>query len=183
MVPLAVGLLALPAAASATPTASASAPFGGVAQTASRPKTQFQCEKKYKLAGSRARCFSQLPGASCAYPLVAEKVGPTTRGAHRYFKLTFQEEQDGEGALQTYTYAPLKNVAICPGGAVYLVSELYLTLPNGEVRTREHNTKTIPEPTTRNGGEFEYVMPQQPVMSYHLVVKGYFIHPPWEGRG
>ena len=153
-----------------------------VAQAASSPTTPFQCEKRYHQAQSRKRCFSHLPGASCKYPLEAQKAGKTTRGAHKYFKLTFQEESDGNGSLQTYAYAPIKNVAICPHGVVYKVSQLYLTLPNGEIRTRENNTKNIPEPTTRAGGEFTYVLPQQPIMSYYLVVKGYFIHPPWERR-
>jgi hypothetical protein len=156
---------------------------GFQAQTASRPTTPFQCEKRFKLAQSRQSCFNQLPGASCTHPLEAQKARPTTRGAHRYFKLTFREERDGEGSLQTYTYAPINNVAICPHGVVYKVSLLYLTLPNGETRTREYDTKNIPEPTTKAGGEFTYEMPGQPVMSFYLVIKGYFIHPPWLRHG
>ncbi len=75
----------------------------------------------------RARCFSQLSGASCAYPLEAEKAGATTRGEHRYFKLGFNEGPDGTGAgvLQHYSYRPAnRNVAICPHGVVYLVSRI-----------------------------------------------------------
>jgi len=159
------------------------APTHATAHAASRPTTQFQCEKKYKLASNRTRCFNQLPGANCAHPLEAEKAGNTTRGDHRYFKLTFKEERDGEGTLQTYTYAPVQNVAICPHGVVYKVSLLDLVLPNGEIRTREHDTKNISEPTTRAGGEFMYEMPGQPVMSYFLMIKGYFIHPPWQHLG
>jgi hypothetical protein len=166
--------------ASAAPTRTTAAP--PVAQAASRPATVFQCQKASHSKQQLSQCLSQLPGANCAHPLEAQKAGNTTRGAHKYFKLTFREEHGGDGSLQTYAYAPEKNVGICPHGVVYKVSLLDLTLPNGEIRTREHDTKNIPEPTTRNGGEFEYVMPQQPVMSYYLVIKGYFVHPPWEHR-
>lgn len=152
-----------------------------VVQTASTPTTAFQCEKQHR--ESRQRCFSKLPGASCAHPLEAQKAEQTTRGAHRYFKLTYRGERDGNGLLETYTYAPVKNVAICPHGVTYKVSLLYLKLPNGEIRAREYDTKNIPEPTTRSGGEFMYIMPEQPVMSSYLVIKGYFIHPSWEQRG
>jgi hypothetical protein len=156
------------------------------AQAASSRTTVFQCEKQH--TESRKRCFNQLPGASCAHPLEAEKAGPTTRGAHRYFKLTFHEEPDGaETALQRYTYAPIKNVGICPHGATYKVSltgrEHCGQINGEEICSSEYDTKNIPEPTTRAGGEFEYIMTGQPVKSWHLVVKGYFIHPPWEHRG
>ena len=158
------------------------------AQAASAPKTAFQCEKRFKQPQSRQRCFNQLPGASCAHPLEAQKAGNTTRGEHRYFKLAFHEETRGEGTPQYgteeyYSYAPsMKNVAICPHGVVYKVSLLYVTLPNGETRTREHDTKTIVEPTTAHGGHFHYYMTAVPIKSGYLVVKGYYIHPPWERR-
>ena len=71
VVPLAVGLLALPTAASAT--ASTSAPYGGVAQAASTvPTTTAQCKKRYKAGTkSRAACIKRVnkPGSSCAHPL------------------------------------------------------------------------------------------------------------------
>jgi hypothetical protein len=154
--------------------------------THSQPTTQFQCEKRYYQAQSRTQCFNQLPGANCAHPLEAQKAEQTTRGAHRYFKITFKGERDGEGLLETYTYAPTKNVGICPHGVAYIVSleanreHCERTSKGEEYCSSEYDTKTIPEPTTRAGGEFEYIMPQQPVTSGHLVVKGYFIHPPWD---
>jgi hypothetical protein len=160
-----------------------------IAQATSTPKTAFQCEKRFKQVQSRQRCFSQLPGASCAHPLEAQKAGNTTRGEHRYFKLAFHEEAQKEGTPQYgteqyYSYAPsMKNVAICPHGVVYKVSLLYVTLPNGETRTREHDTKTIIEPTTAGGGHFHYYMTAVPIKSWYLVVKGYYIHPPWEHGG
>lgn len=157
-------------------------PTHATAHAASRPTTQFQCEKKYKLASNRTRCFNQLPGANCAHPLIAEKAEETTRGAHRYFKITFQGEQDGEGGLATYTYAPVKNVGICPHGVVYKLSmtgrEHCERKPTGEEYcSTEYGIKTISEPTTRTGGEFRAEVP--PHMFGYLVVKGYFIHPPW----
>jgi hypothetical protein len=175
-------------------TAQATSPCPGTgkaaatAQAAAAPKTAFQCEKRFKQAQSRQRCFSQLPGANCAHPLEAQKAGNTTRGEHRYFKLAFHEETRGEGTPQYgteqyYSYAGIKNVAICPHGAVYKVSLLYVTLPNGETRVREHDTKTIVEPTTASGGHFHYYMTAVPIKSWYLVVKGYYIHPPWEHGG
>lgn len=157
-----------------------------VAQAAQAPKTAFQCEKRFKQAQSRQRCFNQLPGANCAHPLEAQKAGNTTRGEHRYFKLTFNEQVDATvntGATQYYSYAPIRNVAICPHGVVYKVSLLYVTLPNGETRTREHDTKNIPEPTTARGGHFHYYMTDVPIKSWYLVIKGYYIHPPWGSGG
>ena len=157
-----------------------------VAQAAQAPRTPFQCEKKFHSSQARSRCFSQLPGASCAHPLEAQKAGNTTRGEHRYFKLTFSEEAEGESAWLFYSWKPKNpNVAICPypNGVVFKVSVLYVTLPNGETRTREHDIKTIHEHTTARGGEFKYHLISPPVKSYFLVVKGYYIHPPWARRG
>lgn len=152
------------------------------AQAASKPTTAFQCEKRFRQAQSRAQCFNHLPGASCAHPLEAQKAGDTTRGEHRYFKFRFEEERRGETVLEHYAYAPAKNVAICPHGAIYNTAQMYLTLPNGEVRSREHDARRFFEPTTRTGGEFSYVLSVQPVMDAYLIVKGYFIHPPWGHR-
>jgi hypothetical protein len=163
--------------------------FTAVKNSTSSPKTAFQCEKRFKQTQSRQSCFNQLPGSSCAHPLEAEKAGPKTRGAGRYFKLTYQEEAAGfETIRQTYGYAPKQNVGICPNGAVYKVSlegshEHCEQTPQGEEYcSTEYDTKNLPEPTTRGGGEFTYVMTNQPPKSWHLVVKGYFIHPPWQHR-
>jgi hypothetical protein len=154
------------------------------AQTASAPKTAFQCEKRFMQVQSRQRCFSQLPGANCAHPLEAQKAGNTTRGEHRYFKITFRQERAGEGSLQTYTYAPVKNVAICPHGVVFKVSMLgrgHCERTHGEeICGDEYGIKDITEPTTRAGGKFKESLP--PSMSGYLTVKGYFIHPPWARR-
>jgi hypothetical protein len=164
-----------------------SRPSAAVAQT---PKTQFQCEKAFHTSSGRSQCFNQLPGASCAHPLEAQKAAQTTRGESQYFKLTYREETKGRGTPQYggeeyYSYAPKQNVRMCPYpiGVVYKVSLLYVTLPNGEIRTREHDTHTLPEPVTPSGGHFHYYLTAVPIKSAYLVVKGYFIHPPWVGRG
>jgi hypothetical protein len=153
-----------------------------LAQTASAPKTQFQCEKKFKQASARSQCFNQLPGASCSHPLEAEKADSTSRGASRYFKITFHGEEDEV----SYSYAPRKNVAICPHGAIFKVSRILTRehcerTPQGQEEcSDEYDTKNIPEPTTRSGGEFtEQVTPE---LDGYLLVKGYYIHPPWEHR-
>jgi hypothetical protein len=147
------------------------------------PKTAFQCEKAFHGRQARERCFNQLPGVNCAHPLELQTAGPTHRGDTRDFTVKLEEERDGEGALLSYSWKPNKNVAICPNGAIFKVSLLYLTLPNGEIRAREHDTKNIPERTTKGGGQFMYVMPGQPVRSWYLVIRGYYIHPPWEHGG
>jgi hypothetical protein len=166
-----------------------------VAQAAaSIPKTAYQCEKRFHGSQARSRCFSQLPGASCAHPLEAQKAGRTTRGEHRYFKLAFHEETQGEGtsrygAEQYYSYAPIKNVAICPHGVVYKVSLLSSRehcerTPKGEEYcSSEYGTKNIAEPSTARGGHFHYYMTAVPIKSWYLVVKGYYIHPPWGSGG
>jgi hypothetical protein len=150
---------------------------------ASTPKTAFQCEKAFHGRQARERCFNQLPGVNCAHPLELQTAGPTHRGDTRDFTVKLEEERDGEGALLSYSWKPNKNVAICPNGVVFKVSLLYLKLPNGETRAREHDTKNIPERTTKYGGQFMYVMPGQPVRSWYLVIRGYYIHPPWEHGG
>jgi hypothetical protein len=155
----------------------------------SQPKTAFQCEKKFKTSQGRTRCFSQLPGASCAHPLVAEKAGDTTRGEHRYFRLGFREDSYSGGVELHYSYAPATpNVAMCPYpvGAVYKDS-LYSQEThcqsihrNGHVEeycSSEYDTHNHPEPVGRSGGSFTFDL-KYPRIGY-LEVKGYFIHPPW----
>jgi hypothetical protein len=162
------------------------APARAQTTSASTPKTPFQCEKKFKHGGARSQCFNQLPGASCSHPLEAEKAGPTSRGASRYFKITFQQEHgDGETFQLSYAYAPQKNIGICPQGAIFKVSlmdtrEHCERTPQGQEEcSNAYDTKNISEPTTRSGGEFSYEMSIQPVKVWYLLVKGYFIHPPW----
>jgi hypothetical protein len=157
------------------------------AQTAnSAYKTVFKCEKAFaKGSRERSRCFSQLPGASCAHPLEVQKTNPNFRGDTRYFTVKLEDEPDGEGTLLSYEWAPKSNVAICPypNGAVFKVSLFdpklkCQKLGGEEICSHEYNTKNIPERTSSHGGSFMYVMPQG--MSWYLDVKGYFIHPPWE---
>jgi streptogramin lyase len=156
------------------------------AQTASTPKTAFQCEKRFKAAAARSQCFNQLPGASCAHPLEVQKTYPNYRGDTKDFTVSLTQEPDGdETVLLSYKYAPKKNVAICPHGAVFKVSLLSQTehcerTPKGEeVCSEEYDTKNIPEPATKAGGGFTYEMTGQPVKSWYLAVTGYFVHPPW----
>jgi hypothetical protein len=182
-------------------TAAATSPCPRNAKTAAAsvtqatPKTQFQCEHVFHTARSRSACFNELPGSSCKHPLEVQKAGPTTRGNARYFNLGFSEETQNlgapnYGAEQHYSYGPRSNVAICPYpmGAVYKVSLFSETnhcqrTPAGEeVCSHEYDTRNYPEPTTASGGHFHYYMTAVPMKSYYLVVKGYFIHPPW-GRG
>jgi hypothetical protein len=162
----------------------------------SSAKTPFQCEKLHT-SQARAGCFSQLPGASCAHPLVAEKADDTTRGEHRYFRLGFRgESYEGppQGVELHYSYAPAtSNVAMCPYpiGAVYKDSLLYEDDKthcqeihhNGRVEKEchsEYDTHSHPEPIGRSGGSFTFDL-KSPRTGY-LVVKGYFIHPPWRHK-
>jgi hypothetical protein len=97
------------------------------AQAASAPKTAFQCEKRFKQVQSRHRCFSQLPGASCAHPLEAQTAGPTHRGDTHDLTVTDNEKPEGENVWQSWSWKPKnRNVAICPypNGVVYRVSLL-----------------------------------------------------------
>jgi hypothetical protein len=148
------------------------------------PKTQFQCEKAFHTSQGRAACFNRLPGSSCAHPLEVQKTDPNYRGDTKDFKVSLYQEPGDEEAREIYEYHPKPNVAICPYpiGAVFKVSLIYHQLPNGEWQGGpEYDTKNIPEPTTRHGGGFEYIITDHPIVSWYLVVKGYFIHPPWEG--
>jgi hypothetical protein len=147
------------------------------------PKTQFQCEKKYHTSKGRASCFDQLPGSSCRHPLEVKKTQPGYTGDTKYFNVELNEDDGFEEALLTYEWSPKKNVAICPYpiGAVFKVSLIYHQLPNGEWQGgREYDTKNIPEHTTAHGGSFQYTITNHPILSWFLVVKGYFIHPAWE---
>lgn len=165
-------------------------------ETPTAPQTQFECEKAYHSAAGRQRCFDQLPGASCAHPLEAQKAGATTRGQSRYFKLKYSEVIKGNGlpqggSEQHYSYAPIANVQMCPYpiGAVYkvsLLSEEEICGPNakGEKECNvEYDTHNHPEPVHPNGGLFSYYMTNVPLKSWYLVIKGYYIHPPWERKG
>jgi hypothetical protein len=158
-----------------------------LAATASHAKTPLQCKKQFHTSQGRAECFSQLPGASCADPLVAEKANDTTRGEHRYFRLHFYGEE-------TYSYAPASsNVAMCPYpiGAVFYDSLLYedgkshcdTTHRNGQTVYEchsEYDTHSHPEPVNRHGGSFSFNL-ESPRVG-HLVIKGYFVRPPWTHR-
>jgi hypothetical protein len=180
-------------ASSAVGAGSATKPRKKAVESLSQPKTAFQCEKKFHTSQGRARCFSTLPGASCAHPLVAEKADDTTRGEHRYFRLGFHgDSYEGppQGVELHYSYAPASsNVAMCPYpiGAVFKDS-LYADENrcqkihrNGHVVVEcssEYDTHNHPEPVGRHGGSFTFDL-KSPRGGY-LVVKGYFIHPPWE---
>jgi hypothetical protein len=147
------------------------------------PKTQFQCEKAFHTTEHRQRCFEQLPGSSCAHPLEVQKTDPNYRGDTKDFNVSLYMEPGDEEARAIYEYHPKPNVAICPYpmGAVFKVSFIYRQLPNGWwEQVREYDTKNIPEPTTRHGGGFEYIVNNHPVTSWYLVIKGYFVHSPWE---
>ncbi len=159
----------------------------------SQPKTAVQCEKRFHTSQGRAGCFSTLPGSSCAHPLVAEKANDTTRGEHRYFRLSFHGEPYGDGGAELhYSYAPAaSNVAMCPYpiGAVYKDSLLYedgethcdTSHRNGQAVYEchsEYDTHSHPEPVGRHGGSFTFDL--EPPRTGYLVIKGYFIHPPWE---
>ena len=153
------------------------------AHAASAPTTQFQCEKLFHTSQGRAACFNRLPGSSCAHPLEVQKTDPNYRGDTKDFKLSLYMEPGDEEARAIYEYHPKPNVAICPYpmGAVFKVSLIYRELPNGwSEPVPEYNTKNIPEPTTRHGGGFEYIVTNHPVTSWYLVIKGYYVRPPWE---
>jgi hypothetical protein len=156
----------------------------------SQPKTAFQCERKFKSSQGRAKCFSELPGANCKHPLQMEQAGDTSRGESRYFTVSSK----GENGDEFYTWAPKKNVAICPfpNGVAYKVSRLADKVHCERIRRNGHfeeycssqyATKNIPVDTGKRGGEFSYSLPDQPQMTAYLVIKGYFINPPWGRRG
>jgi hypothetical protein len=166
-------------------------PIAKPAQAA--PKTAFQCEKRFESSQGRAGCFSQLPGASCAHPLEAQMADNTVRGEHRYFRLGFHGDPyfgPPQGDELHYSYAPAsRNVAMCPypTGAVYTDSLESDTehcegrRHNGHVEEycgSEYDIRTYPEPVRRSGGSFTFDL--KAPRSGYLVVKGYFIHPPWE---
>jgi hypothetical protein len=158
----------------------------------SAPKTALQCKERFHTSSGRARCFSTLPGSSCAHPLVAEKADDTTRGEHQYFRLGFSADGSYGPPREVelhYSYAPAtSNVAMCPYpiGAVYKDSLLYTETHcetvqrNGHAEKEcqsEYDTHNHPEPVTRSGGSFTFDL--EPPRTGYLVVRGYFIHPPW----
>jgi hypothetical protein len=76
-----------------------------------------------------------------------------------------------------------------PIGAVYKDSLLYedgkshcdTSQRNGQAVYEchsEYDTHSHPEPVGRRGGSFTFDL--EPPRTGYLVVKGYFIHPPWE---
>jgi hypothetical protein len=158
------------------------------AHPASTLITAFQCEKAFKSASARSRCFNQLPGANCSYPLEAQTAGSTHRGDTRDLVVTDNEEPEGSNVWQSWSWRPKnKNVAICPypNGVVYRVSLLSdrthcQRIHGEEICSSEYDTKTMHEHTTRFGGEFTYHLIAPPIKSFYLAVKGYYIHPPWK---
>lgn len=90
--------------------------------TASAPKSQLECEQQYGAGTSWHRCFSEPPGSSCKHPLELQKAAETVRGDHTH--LTARYDVGGgngrSGGEEYYWWEPvnLKNVAICPHGAI-----------------------------------------------------------------
>ncbi len=144
------------------------------------------------LASSAAR-KAPRPGSSCSHPLEVQKSYPYAVGDVHDIAVRFSEESNGEsevqkqGAIQHWSWAPkLKDVAICPypSGVVYKESLMYERLPSGMfTEAHELDVKNIPVHTTPRGGRFTWPMLTTPVKRWYLVVKGYFIRPPWTGRG
>ena len=162
---------------------------GATALATPLPKTQSGCEQRFHTTKGRASCFNQLPGANCAHPLEAQKTLPGYRGETKYFTVELNDDTNDpapEENTLTYEWWPKKNVAICPypTGIVFKVSLIYRELPNGwQEQVPEYDTKNIPEHTTAHGGSFHYIIASNPIPSWFLVVKGYFIHPPWAHTG
>jgi hypothetical protein len=158
-----------------------------VAQAASAPQTVFQCEKAFSKGPARTKCIHSLPGSSCTHPLEAEKTEGYYRKDTGDFTVTLKETgEPGEMATQYWSWAPKPGVAICPypNGAVYKVSLLSEREQCGQVHgeevcSHEYDTKNLPEPTTAQGGHFTYLMTDKPIKSWYLLVRGYYIHPPW----
>lgn len=132
---------------------------------AAHPKSHLECEQKFEKGASWHKCFSEPPGSSCAHPLEIRKSGRTELGDHKYFKVSFSEEQNNP--LQVYKWTTLAGVAICPHGVVYRLEKIYA---NGYNRI-------IPVHSGPHGGSFEYELPNEPPEEFTLVVRGYFVHP------
>jgi hypothetical protein len=185
---LSVGLLLLAAYIIVGPARSTAAQSALPPIVVPTPKSQLECEQTWGLGTGWHRCFSQRPGSNCTHPLEVQKTYPNFRGDTKDFTVTLEDEHDGEGALLSYSYAPKKGIAICPHGAVFKVSLLAEEGRCERIRghkfcSNEYDTKNIFEPTRRDGGQFMYVMPTQPVRSWYLAVRGYYIHPPRIGGG
>jgi hypothetical protein len=156
--------------------------------TVTTPKSQLECEEEYGKGTSWHRCFKQPPGSSCAHPLEVQKAGETTRGDAKDFTTTFHEEAVGGvnvAAEQYYSWAPKKGIAMCPypNGVVYKVSlttneEFCENIHGKKYCATEYDTKNIPEHTGPTGSSFEYYLTDQPLKSFYLAVRGYYIHPP-----
>jgi hypothetical protein len=171
------------ALALAAPTGAHLAPSSVFARTASAPKTQLECEQRYGMGTSWHRCFSEPPGSSCKHPLELQKASETVRGDHTHLTARSDVGADGLGANDYYYWwepVNLKNVAICPHGAIFVVSllseeEVCETAHGEKTCTDELDVKRIFEPTTSSGGSLKYVLPVG--YSAYLIVRGYFIHP------
>ena len=148
--------------------------------SAAPPKTRLECEHKYGIGTSWRRCFSEPPGSSCAHPLEVQKAGDTYRGDRSYFKVRFVVEPGGVDSRQTYSWAVQPGVAICPHGITYHVARLgevaCQRIEREKVCTDEFDRKTIPVETGSRRGSFTYDLPSQPLLSYYLVIRGYFVH-------
>jgi hypothetical protein len=112
-----------------------------------------------------------------------------TRGDRKAIRTSANESFDGTTLFQEYEWEAQKNVGICPypEGAVYnvalLLSREHCGVVNGQERCSiEGDTHSYPEHTTKHGGSFEFNLIPQPPKSYCLVVKGYYLHPPWADR-
>jgi hypothetical protein len=138
----------------------------------SAPATAFQCEKKYKQAQGRERCFNQLPGSSCKHPLEVTKNNPYLVGDTKYLfvGLTITHDADLHGATQHWTWKTKGgNVAPCP-----YPKGVALRIFRGEELVEE-----IPQ-SVRSGHLDHHVTE---VFDASLTLRGYFIHPPWKHRG
>ena len=149
---LGVGLLFLGAGAIAAPAHSTAASLNRPSGLkAHHPVPVRKAVPPGPVAGS---VLQSATGCQLRPPLEAEKAEQTTRAADRYFKITFTGEQDGEGSLETYTYRPAKNVAICPHGVVYKLSMLVESTVNGHRRAKSiaaPNTASKPSPSPPPG--------------------------------
>ncbi len=146
------------------------------------PKSRLECEHQHEQGVSWRKCFSEPPGSSCAHPLEVWRSGNTTLGDGRYFTVRYSEEPNTPTSFQTYSWRTKPGVAICPHGVFYHVArylrENRCTQIHGDKYcTGEADNKIIPAESGRHGGTFYYELPNEPPMSFTLVIRGYFVHP------
>jgi hypothetical protein len=155
-----------------------------LATTSRRATTAFQCEKRFRTSSGRARCFSQLPGASCAYPLEAQKTHPGYRGDTSAFNAALREEPFSGGAEVTLTVRTKPNIELCPypDGVIYHVAEDYVKLPSGQEVPQEHNVRNIPLHFSPHGGTYTRTLTAAPVTTWYFIIHGRYVRPPWAGR-